>query len=116
MRARGTIAKNSDLKSHIDRLLKMSGYDRSGLSLTFIMQMYEAQGGCCALTGIQMTWKTNAGRVQTNLSIDRISVLCGYTQDNVQLVCRMANIMKGELSQSDFVAVCRRVVEKASAR
>lgn len=111
--ARKQTAENADLRGHLTRLLKMSGYERSELSLDLLLALYEKQDGQCALTGITMTWKARMGRVQTNISIDRISVLCGYTPDNVQLVCRMANIMKGELSQSDFLAVCRRVIAKA---
>ena len=40
---------------------------------------------------MQMTYKFYEGRVNSNLSIDRIDSTKGYSKDNVQLVCMAAN-------------------------
>jgi hypothetical protein len=55
------------------------------------MYLWEKQKGLCALTGIPMTYKFYEGRVNTNLSVDRIDSAKGYSKDNVQLVCMAAN-------------------------
>lgn len=115
MAMRRHVAKHNTLKYHVKRLVQMSGYDRSKLSVDFLLDLYTKQEGRCALTGLQMTWEVGSGHVPTNLSIDRISSFCGYTQENVQLVCRVANIMKGRMSQDEFVGMCKRVLVKADA-
>ena len=54
-----------------------------------------------------MTWEVLNGKVPTNLSLDRIDSSQGYTEDNVQLVCRIVNIMKNDLSVDEFVGWCK---------
>lgn len=105
--SRRSLARNNNLQSHIRRLLRYKG--RKDLTLDFITGMYEKQKGLCAFSGIQMTWDTLNGRVGTNLSIDRISSYIGYTTDNIQLVCRIVNIMKNNLGQSEFVDLCHKI-------
>ena len=58
-----------------------------------------------------MTMELGKGVVPTNCSIDRIDSSFGYEPGNVQLVCRAANVAKSNLSTSDFVNLCRAVVE-----
>jgi hypothetical protein len=38
----------------------------------------------------------------------------GYLVGNVQLVCRIANTAKTNLTTADFVALCRAVIENAN--
>lgn len=66
----------------------------------------------CAITGIHMTTATGVGRVQTNVSIDRIDNKLGYTKDNVQLVCLWANTAKNDLPMSEFVEYCKKVLNQ----
>ena len=90
------------------------------LTLDYLMYLWEKQHGKCALTGIQMTYKFYEGRVNTNLSVDRIDSTKGYSKDNVQLVCMAANQMKNDLSIEEFVEMCEAVLalerEKIKAR
>lgn len=90
------------------------------LTLDYLMYLWEKQHGKCALTGIQMTYKFYEGRVNTNLSVDRIDSTKGYSKDNVQLVCMAANQMKNDLSMEEFVEMCEAVLalerEKVKAR
>lgn len=80
------------------------------LTLDYVMYLWEKQCGKCALTGIQMTYKFYEGRVNTNLSIDRIDSTKGYSKDNVQLVCMAANQMKNDLSMCEFIELCEAVL------
>ena len=67
-----------------------------------------------------MTYKFYEGRVNTNLSVDRIDSAKGYSKDNVQLVCMAANQMKNDLSMEEFINMCASVLalerEKIKAR
>ena len=82
------------------------------LSLDYVMGIYHAQKGRCALSGEWMTWEVGKGRVSTNISIDRIDSSKGYVPGNIQLVCAIVNCMKNEYSQEEFIEFCKRVVEK----
>lgn len=73
--------------------------------------LWNTQGGKCALTGWDMTMELGQGSVPTNCSIDRINSSRGYEVGNVQLVCRVANVAKSNLSLGDFITLCRSVVE-----
>lgn len=90
------------------------------LDLEFLMYLWNKQNGKCALTGLDMTYKFYEGRVNTNVSVDRIDSSKGYTRDNVQLVCMAANQMKNDLSMSELLDMCERILslerEKVKAR
>lgn len=83
------------------------------LTLDYLMYLWEKQHGKCALTGIQMTYKFYEGRVNTNLSVDRIDSTKGYSKDNIQLVCMAANQMKNDLPMEEFVEMCEAVLAMA---
>jgi len=53
------------------------------IDLEFLMYLWNKQNGKCALTGMDMTYKFYEGRVNTNVSVDRIDSSKGYTRDNV---------------------------------
>lgn len=84
------------------------------LTLDFLLYLWEKQKGKCALTGIDMTYKFYEGRVNTNLSVDRINSAKGYSRDNVQLVCMAVNQMKNDLPQKDFIDMCEKVLQIAA--
>lgn len=84
------------------------------LSLDALETLWYAQKGYCALTGWPMTMELAAGVVPTNCSIDRVNSELGYEIGNVQLVCRAANIAKSDLPVSEFIKLCRAVVENAN--
>lgn len=85
------------------------------ISLDALELLWTAQGGRCALTGWDMTMELGRGVVPTNCSIDRIDPKNGYEVGNVQLVCRVANVAKSDMTQSDFLAMCRSVVRSSDA-
>lgn len=90
--------------------------DGECISLDALETLWFAQGGKCALTGWPMTMELARGVVPTNCSIDRKDSQQGYVPGNVQLVCRAANVAKHDLSQSDFLQMCRAVLENAHAK
>ena len=64
-----------------------------------------------------MTWDkytTNNQRMKNfkNISVDRIDPKGIYAKDNIQLLCSQVNQMKWDLTQSEFIAFCRKVTDK----
>ena len=110
--ARRSLKKNNTLEDHLKRLLKRK--DRKHLTVDFLTKVYESQNGLCSLTGVPMTWETLNGKVLTNISIDRVDSTICYQEQNLQLVCRIVNIMKNDLSLNEFIGWCR-LVEQNNA-
>ena len=75
------------------------------------MDLWGRQGGKCALTGWEMTARLGDGVVNTNASIDRIDSSGGYDLSNIQIVCRVANMAKSNLTMAEFIKMCRSIVE-----
>jgi hypothetical protein len=108
-----SLVANNTLRSHLRRLLNRP--ERSGLSLDYLLSLYEANSGSCALSGVPMTWHVGSGRSETNISIDRIDSSLGYSRGNVQLVCRIVNIMKHDLPMRRFIEWCNVIAGMNSA-
>lgn len=75
------------------------------LSVETVPQLWEEQCGLCKLSGMPLvkhprTW-----------SIDRIDSNRGYEPDNVQLVDKRVNMMKGAMKQEDFIDLCVAIAE-----
>jgi hypothetical protein len=90
---------------------------RSGLEVNITLDdlknLWNKQEGKCAISGIQMTYIFGKGRVPTNISVDRINSLEGYTKTNIQLVCMAVNQMKSDLSITELVYFCEHIVRNA---
>lgn len=72
-----------------------------------IMLLLEAQGFCCAVSGMKLTPKT--------ASLDHIVAVSkggSRDMDNVQIVHEDVNRMKGTLSQERFIELCMRVAAR----
>jgi hypothetical protein len=80
------------------------------LSLELIKSLWSIQDGKCAITKIPMTHIILQGRLQTNLSIDRIDSSIGYVVNNIQLVCVAVNIMKSTLSMEELINFCKLII------
>lgn len=71
-----------------------------------ILDLYYKQGGKCALSGEKLTFIANLSDRQINeynISIDRKDSSKGYTNDNIQLVGAIVNIMKNDIDEKDFL-------------
>ena len=67
--------------------------------------LWHKQDGKCNLTGVPMTHKSGVGKIDTNISIDRINPKVGYKPGNVQLITYRANILKHDLNESDLLRI-----------
>lgn len=74
-------------------------------------ELWQEQGGKCAITGVEMTHVSGEGRVYTNVSIDRVDSTAGYTRDNIRLVCVIVNIMKHTMSDEELLEWCRLILK-----
>lgn len=84
------------------------------VTLDELMDLWEVQGGRCAVTGLSMTWKTRS-REPTSISLDRIDSSQGYTKGNVRFVCWQINAFKCQWSDEKMIAMARAILAKADA-
>ena len=74
----------------------------------YVLELYHKQGGRCAISGVQLTWKTSH-RGSCTASLDRIDNSKGYLKGNVQWVHKHINYMKRTHSQEYFIELCKLV-------
>lgn len=79
----------------------------------YIKDLWDKQNGKCAISGVDMTFEFNKGRVATNVSIDQINPRKGYTVENVQLVCSVVNQMKSDLDIDTLLMFCENILQNA---
>jgi len=80
----------------------------------YLMELWEKQKGTCALSGRPMSLvrPEGEGTFQSSLvSVDRIDSMVGYCQENIQLVCLAANVMKANTGLTDFKEWCRSIAK-----
>jgi hypothetical protein len=73
------------------------------VALTF--DLFEAQGGRCALTGVEFDLRVvGAGQARRPFapSLDRIDCSGGYTRDNARLVCQAVNFALNAFGEDIF--------------
>lgn len=65
------------------------------------------QKGLCALTGLPLCFSTNKGsRKDGTASLDRIDSSRAYMPSNIQWVHKDINLMKGPMSEDQFIHYC----------
>lgn len=82
------------------------------LSIDDVVFVYKKQNKLCALSNTKLEFGRIRYRLETNASIDRIDNSKGYIKDNIQIVLKSLNIIRGSLSVNDFINLCRMVVKK----
>lgn len=75
-----------------------------------IIDLYNQQGGKCALTGWDIGWAEKG--LTATVSIDRIDSSEGYLKTNVQLLHKDVNMAKQQYSQEYFVEMCKAIADK----
>lgn len=100
---------SGDLWSRIQTSARLRDIEIN-ISKSFIMDLFNKQGGRCALCGIDLIV---SGKELTDItaSLDRIDSSRGYLEDNVQWVHKRINIMKGVLLDEEFIKFCHLVSE-----
>ena len=81
------------------------------ISVEYLNNLYEEQNHICALSGISLEPDLNLTMQQQNMSIDRINSNIGYEEGNIQWVDKRINMMKGSLSNEEFIELCIKVAE-----
>jgi hypothetical protein len=61
----------------------------------------------CALSGVEISAKGDLKTITA--SIDRIDNSIGYTKENIQLVHKKINMMRGTLTVEEFIDFCKSV-------
>jgi len=84
--------------------------ERRHLTLDYLKSVYNTQEGLCAISGVKMTYTCGQGKIDTNISIDRINSDLGYEEGNIQLVCRRVNIMKLDRDKDDLLGWCDKIL------
>lgn len=80
----------------------------------YIYELFLKQNEKCALSGLEITLpKCNADIQfgQFTASLDRIDSSKGYTEDNIQWVHKKINIMKQDMSDTQFIDFCKTIAE-----
>lgn len=77
------------------------------LTPEYVDAMYTEQKGLCALSGLPISWSVT--NWTHTASIDRIDNNLGYFEDNVQLVHKKLNMMRGSLGIEEFKELCQAV-------
>jgi hypothetical protein len=80
------------------------------LSEADLLSKWTTQAGKCAISGLPLSVETHSPWI---ISLDQILPGAGYSCDNVQLVAWAANRAKGDLTQEDFLVLCKAVVSLA---
>lgn len=68
----------------------------------YLMALYDAQEGICALSGLRMTWATGRSEA-TSISMDRIDAAKGYIDGNVRLICMSVNAFRGTMNDQELL-------------
>ena len=81
------------------------------LTVPVLLDLFKKQNYKCAKTGIKLTHLKGQGKVDTNISVDRIdSTIKLYTLSNIQLVCYRYNIMKGDMNEKELANWCNLIL------
>jgi hypothetical protein len=86
------------------------------LTAEYLEDLFEAQAGLCALTGIQMDFeRSGTGKRSAYMaSVDRIVPERGYVQGNVRWVIFAVNMALSNWGEAVFAEIARRYVAHTS--
>lgn len=74
-----------------------------------LMEMYRIQDGCCAITGIKMTWQ-RGGLKPNSMTMDKIVPELGYASGNIRLICHAVNMFRGRMSDDEMFTMALAIV------
>lgn len=92
-------------KGHWSRIISNARVREIGFFITpeEAWTVWIAQGGRCALSGVELNMKSC---YEVTASLDRIDSYNEYSYDNIQWIHKDLNIMKGCLTTEEFVERC----------
>ena len=89
----------------------------SDVTPEYLYSLLESQNFKCAISGDNLLPEDNSLdhiRKELPLSLDRIDSTKGYIVGNLQWVTKRVNWMKGDLSMTDFLALCNKIINYAN--
>jgi hypothetical protein len=104
---------------HFYRYLKVQANQRNlsfNLKFDELAELFDDQQHKCALSGVDLWFRSNSKTPDGNASLDRIDSSKGYITGNVQWVHVNINYAKLALSDTEFIEMCKRVVEHTKNR
>lgn len=103
-------------KSYI-YILKTRAYNKQlkfNLTGDYLWKLFLSQNKKCALSGIDIkfpkTWGPKS-KTEMTASLDRIDSSKGYLKGNVQWLHKNINVMKMDMSDTQFITLCRMVAQ-----
>lgn len=85
------------------------------ITLKHLLEQWRKQNGRCVYTGwiLEMSENTKNQLVLSprKMSLDRVDSSGGYTPENIQFVCYMANTAKNRFSEQELIDFCLAVSE-----
>lgn len=105
--ARGRVSMCVAKAHHSASVIGRCSFD---LTLDEAYVVYDAQEGCCALSGITFPL---GPLTPYSMTIDRIKPELGYTKSNVRFIIFGLNALKGPGTDEDVLKICRAVVGAA---
>jgi hypothetical protein len=96
--------------SHNRRVKKGRKFNNEpNITVEYILELIEKQENKCRFTGVELIWKVKSGNFRA--SIDRIDSDKTYMKGNIQLICVWANKAKSDLTDEEFIKLCKMVGE-----
>lgn len=77
------------------------------ITIEDVAHILTIQASKCALSGIWISTRGDLNKITA--SIDRIDNSRGYTKDNIQLIHKKINIMRGTLPVEEFLSFCKKI-------
>lgn len=88
---------------------KDCGFPSDAVFQDYVLQLIKKQGGRCMLTGLELKWFGDEGDAELQPSLDRIDSDGHYAPDNLQVVCKFANLWKGSYNNATFLQLIEKV-------
>jgi hypothetical protein len=106
----------NDIKYHVQEKIatwRKASCVPSDLTVDYLVNLYNQQGGCCYYTGEKMIfgWADGKVRPQT-MSLDKLDPDKGYIKGNVVWCCYLANTMKQNMDEKTFYSVLQNILKR----
>lgn len=79
------------------------------ITIQDIEEIFEKQNISCAMTGDKLVFNTYT--TNGDASVDRIDSTKGYYKDNIQIIHKRLNWMKGSCPDEEFINICKKIAK-----